>query len=142
MINTPNQNGNVAALGKYPRSFWLAVFGLAVGALHYGLACLIWLVVIVLIGIDSENVQYYLRDAFPALVFFCLFLAASLIARRKPRVVRPMAVTLCLATLIHFGVDERFHHFTLQMMTDRGCIHQSPTWWWYDHKCGRFFRGS
>lgn len=111
----------------------VSIFGL----FHYGVGCFIWISWIRGFGIDRFNYGYYLRDALPAFVFLLLYfwLFVHFAKTKRPAIV--VVVLPVLATMIHFAIDERFHHFTVHWLTeDRGCIWLSPTWWWYQHRCG------
>jgi hypothetical protein len=134
--------GDTLSVAARPWTRRLAFAVLIIGLTHYGIACIIWATWIRGFGIDRFNYGYYVRDALPALVFALTYFSSVIYFANTKR--SPIVVTLLLilATACHFAIDERLHHFTVQMMTtDRGCIHFSPTWWWYEHRCGRLSSG-
>lgn len=94
-------------------------------------------------GINADNYTYYLRDALPALLFFAAFMAAFVTTVRRPGTrSRTLCAILVAGAVIHFAIDERLHQFTIQMLTlDRGCVWQSPTWWWHEHRCSGWWAG-
>jgi hypothetical protein len=115
---------------------------LFLGCCHYLVGLYIWANWLLHFGIDSDNYVYWLRQALPAFVVFtayALTLGVGVVRHRTPR--KAIAVLMVL-TIAHFLIDNRLHHFSLQVMyLNRGCVWYSPTWWWYEHQCGGWLGG-
>jgi len=115
----------------------LAGMILFAGLGHYTISLVLWGLVLYGYGINRDTYEFWLRDALPALVLFLCYVTSIYVSIRRPHVVWWWAGILACLSVGHFVLDNTMHHFTVSMMyPEEGCVWSSPTWWWYEHRCG------
>jgi hypothetical protein len=104
----------------------LALLGLA----HFSLSMLFW---VQAIATGAFGQRTWLGQAAPAFLFFAIFLAALLLARKGFRVTLLILLTSYVIAAAWCAYDLSQHHFQLRAWrSDKSYFTTYLTWWWHE----------